>query len=253
MNFLMKRPIAPLTFALLLALVPDAVAQTRRPTTPARQPTRQTQPQPAAQPNPSPVNSTTTTPTTTPIQVVVINGQTLTTSDFDPALRQELETVEQKIAEARRSVLDLQINTMLLEVEAKKRGVDTHRLYQMEVSNRIPTATPVQIKKFIDDNRSQLQLEGVDQAAVNQQVSAYIHDEAENKLADDFVKRLRQSNPVVMGADINSPTLADDAVLATIAGLPLKAGPVKERLKPIIYKIRSEAYSLTKQQADQLI
>src|SRR5689334_16459237 len=60
MNFLMKRPIALLTFALLLALVPDAVAQTRRPTTPARQPTRQTQPQPAAQPNPSPVNSTTT-------------------------------------------------------------------------------------------------------------------------------------------------------------------------------------------------
>src|SRR6185503_15360820 len=106
--------------------------------------------------------------------------------------------VEQKIAEARRSVLDLQINTTLLQVEAKKRRIDTHRLYEMEVTNRIPTPTPAQIKKFIDDNRSQLQLDGMDAAVVNQQVAAYLHDEAENKLADDLVKRLRQTNPVVM-------------------------------------------------------
>lgn len=189
----------------------------------------------------------------TPAQIVLINGQTLTTSDFDPAVREELETVEQKIAEARRSVLDLQINTTLLQVEARKRRIDTHRLYEMEVTNRIPKATPAQIKKFIDDNRSQLQLEGVDPAVVNQQVTAYLHDEAENKLADDLVKRLRQTNPVVMGADVNSPNLSDDAVLATIAGQPVKAGPVKERLKPIIYKIRLDAYSLAQKQADQLI
>jgi protein-disulfide isomerase len=192
-------------------------------------------------------------PPSAPVQLVTVNGQTLSTSDFDPSVRQELETLDQKIADARRSVLDLQINTMLLDVEAKKRGIDTHRLYETEVTNRIPTPTPVQIKKFIDDNRSQLQLDGVDQASINQQVAAYLHDEAENKLADDLVKRLRQSNPVVIGVDVNSPNLSDGAVLATIGGQPLKAAPVKERLKPIIYKLRSDAYSLEKQQADQLI
>jgi len=168
-------------------------------------------------------------------------------------VRAELETVEQNIAEARKSVLDLQINTTLLQVEAKKRRIDTHRLYETEVSNRIPTPTPAQIKKFIDDNRSQLQLEGVDPAVVNQQVTAYLHDEAENKLGDDLVKRLRQTNPVVMGVDVNSPNLGDDAVLATIAGQPIKAGAIKERLKPIIYKIRLDAYTLAQKQADQLI
>jgi protein-disulfide isomerase len=168
-------------------------------------------------------------------------------------VREQLETVEQTIAEARQSVLDLQINTTLLQVEAKKRRIDTHRLYEIEVSSRIPTPTPAQIKKFIDDNRSQLQLEGVDPAVVNQQVTAYLHDEAENKLADDLVKRLRQTNPVVMGVDVNSPNLSDDAVLATIGGQPVKAGPIKERLKPIIYKLRLEAYSLAQKQADQMI
>lgn len=187
------------------------------------------------------------------MQIVVVNGQTLSTAEFDPAVREQLESVEQTIAEARQSVLELQINTTLLQVEAKKRHIDTHRLYEMEVTSRIPTPTPAQIKKFIDDNRSQLQLDGVDPATVNQQVTAYLHDEAENKLADDLVKRLRQSNPVVMGVDVNSPNLSDDAVLATIGGQPVKAGPIKERLKPIIYKIRLDAYSLAQKQADQMI
>ena len=232
-----------------------------RRTTPIRKTTATTPQKPIPQPsggaatsaaNNSPASPPAATPTT-PIQIVIINGQTLSTADFDPAVRQELETAEQKIADARRSVLDMQINTTLLQVEAKKRGIDTHRLYQLEVTNRIPTPTPAQIKKFIDDNRSQLQLDGVDQATVNQQITAYLHDQAENKLADDLVKQLRLTNPVVMGVDVNSPNLSDDAVLATVAGQPMKAAAVKERLKPIIYKIRSDAYFLTKQQADQLV
>jgi len=80
-----------------------------------------------------------------------------------------------------------------------------------------------------------------------------LHDEAESKLADDLVKRLRQTNPVVMGVDLNSPNLNDDAVVATIGGQPLKAGMLKERLKPIIYRLRLETYELTKKQADQMV
>jgi len=113
----------------------------------------------------------------------------------------------------------------------------------------MPTAA--QVQKFVDENKSQFA--GMDPATVNQQVAAYLHDETESKLADDLVKRLRQTIPVVMGADVNSPDLADDTVLATVGGQPLKAAPVKERLKPIIYRIRLDAYMRAKQQADQLV
>jgi protein-disulfide isomerase len=140
---------------------------------------------------------------------------------------------------------------MLLEVEAKKRHIDTHRLYELEVSSRVPSFTPAQIKKFIDENRDQFQ--GADPAVANQQVAAYLHDEAENKLADDLVNRLRKTNPVVMGVDINAPNLNASAVVATVAGQPLTAAPLLERLKPIVYKLHLEAYTLTKQRAEQLI
>jgi len=262
----MKSPATLLPVILVFTLASASVAQTtkrrtttnRKTTAPQSQPATQTQAatQPTATPTsvaPASSRQPAAAPAqpATPVQIVTVNGQTFGTADFDPALRQEVETLEHTIAEARRQMLDVQINTALLQIEAKKRHIDTHTLYETEVSNRATTPTPAQIKKFIDDNSSQFA--GVDPVTANQQVAAYLHDEAENKLADDLVNRLRQSNPVIMGVDVNSPNLSDNAVLATVGGQPITAGPVKERLKPIIYKIRSETYAASKRQADQLV
>lgn len=139
------KKIAPLL--LIVFLWSAAPGQTTKRRGAVRKPnvTTTPQPQPVAQPTPTPQPAR---PPAAPTSLVVINGQTFTTADLDPALRQELERLDDKIAEARRSVLDLQINTTLLDVEAKKRRIDTHRLYELEVSNRVPAATPAQIKKI---------------------------------------------------------------------------------------------------------
>jgi protein-disulfide isomerase len=234
---------------LTLTLGSAAEAQTTKQRGAIRKPTVTTpETQPVAQPTPA---AKPARPPAAPVSLVVVNGQTFTTAELEPALRQELESLDDKIADARRSVLDLQINTTLLQVEAKKRRIDTHRLYELEVSSRIPTFTPAQIKKFIDNNRDQFA--GMDPNVANQQVAVYLHDEAESKLADDLVNRLRRSNPVVMGVDINSPGLNASSVVATVAGQPITAAPLIERLKPIIYKLRLEAYEVTKQRVDQMV
>src|SRR5215212_4244396 len=210
----MKSRIGPLMLILLLCT--STPAQTAKRRGAVRKPdVRTTQPQPVAQPTPSTQSAR---PVSAPVSLVVVNRQTLTTADLEPAIRQEIERLDDKIADARRNVLQLQINTMLLDVEAKKRRIDTHRLYELEVSSRVPTITPAQIKKFIDANRAQF--EGMDPAVINDQVAAYLHDEFESKLADDLVNRLRKTNPVTMGVDINSPDLNAASVVATIGGQP---------------------------------
>src|ERR1043165_7035564 len=98
-----------LSVTLVLALSPTSFAQTTKRTTPARKdpvttPQRQSATQPSASaatpassgvPNSGASNSgapssattnsaATTTPSTTPIQIVIVNGQTFSTSDFDP-------------------------------------------------------------------------------------------------------------------------------------------------------------------------
>ena len=247
----MKLSLLPLI--VLLALSSISIGQTKRRPTTTRKPVAAPQPQPAAQPpaSPTPARPTTAARPTAPTPIVTINDQTITSADFDPAMRKEVESIDEKIAEARQSVLDLEINTLLLKVEAKKRRIDSHQLYETEVSKRATMPTAAQIKKFVDENKAQF--DGMDPQTVNQQVAVYLHDELENKLADDLVKRLRQTNPVVMGVDVNSPNLSDDAVLATVGGQPLKAGPLKERLKPIVYRIQLETYMLAKKQADQMV
>ena len=251
----MKPSITLSLLILSLTLSSVAFGQTkRRPTTnrkPTPQPTASSTPTTSASPTPAPTTRPGPTRPTTPKPIVTINGLTFTSSDLDPAVRKQVETVDDEIAEARRSVLDLEINTALLKAEAKKRRIDSHRLYEIEVSNKATMPTPAQIKKFMDANQSQFA--GMDPQTANQQVAVYLHDELESKLADDLVKRLRQTIPVVMGADLNSPNLSDDAVLATVGGEQLKAGLMKERLKPVIYKIQFETYMLAKRQADQMV
>jgi len=246
----MKTALGALSLILLLTLLSTSVAQTRRRgTTPRKAPpaAAKPQPEPAAQPAPPPVS--TPRPATTPVNIVELNGQTLSTADLDPNVRQQLDQVEGKIADAKRQILDLQINTILLQVEANRRRIDTHRLYETEVTKRIPVPTAAQIKQLLDSQG--VQTNATDAAALNQQAVAYLQAESEAKLADDLVNRLKKTIPVVLGVDVTTPNLNGEAVVATIGGQPLKAGVINERLKPIVYQMRLQAYELMRQQAEQ--
>ncbi|PYS67084.1 MAG: hypothetical protein DMF69_24165, partial [Acidobacteria bacterium] len=247
----MKRPISPLVLIFLL-LTPASFAQTRRGTGRSA-PATSAKPQPspaAAQPEP-PAKPKPARPPVPPTPLVTLNGQTLTTADLDPTIREQIENVEERIGNARQSILDLQINTTLLEVEARRRAITSHQLYELEVVKRIPVPTPAQIKQFVDDNKEQF--EGMDPAKVTPQVAALMHDEYESRLADAFVLRLRKSIPVVMGVDVNTPNISPDAVLVTIGGQPVKASLLNERLKPIIYRMRVEVYDAERKQAEQMV
>src|SRR6187455_1933267 len=104
---------------LMVTLYATVPGQTTKRRNPARKPavTTPPQPQPISQPTPTaqPVR-----PPAARVSLVVVNNQTFTTADLEPAVRQELEHLDDKIADARKSVLELQINTMLLDIEAKK-------------------------------------------------------------------------------------------------------------------------------------
>lgn len=249
----MKTAFGALSLILFLTLSTICVAQTRRRGTTPRKPppaAAKPQPEPVAQPTaPPPV--ATSRPPLGPVNVVELNGQTLSTADLDPAVRQQLDQVENKIDAAKREILEVQINTILLQVEANKRRIDTRRLYETEVTKRIPAPTAAQIKQLLDAQAAQFA--GSDPTTANQQATAYLLAQSESKLADDLVNRLRKTIPVVMGVDVNTPNLNNETVVATIGGQPLKASVIIERLKPIVYEMRLQAYELTKHQAEQTV
>lgn len=206
---------------------------------------------PTSQPEPTPAPAPTPVQPSAPIPLATVNGQSVTTADIDPKVRADVEALEARIAEARRQILELEVNTLLLNGEAAKRKMSSQQLFDLEVSRKVSEPTAADINKFVADNRDRI--DQTDPVAMRQQVVEYLKSERAAKLTEDFVKRLRATSPVVNVADAGAPGLAPSAVVATVAGRPILAATINERLKPIIYKLRLNTYLLTKQALDQTI
>ncbi|HEY7783888.1 MAG TPA: thioredoxin domain-containing protein [Pyrinomonadaceae bacterium] len=241
----------PLLFALLLVIainVNPTSAQRRRGTRPATTPAA-TQPQPT--PQTTPVPASTPSAPRQPIQLAIVNGQTITTAGIDRRVGELIETLEDRLAEAREQVLQMEINTALLAAEARKRNVQTQQLYEVEVTRRVGEPSDAEITKFLEDNRDEFGMST--DASARAQVVSYLKADREERLAAELVKRLRTANPVVMGASLKTPNLAPATVIATVGGRQITVGAVGERLKPIIYRLRLEAYELQKKELEQTI
>ena len=183
--------------------------------------------------------------------LAVVNGQNVTTAEIDPRIREEVESLNDKIAEARRQILELQVNTLLLEAEAARRKMTAQQLYDLEVKRKLTEPTTAEINKFIEDNRDAIKQSDPD--TMKKDVSAYLLGEKETRLSGDLVNRLRTALPVVKGADVNAATLPPATVLATVAGKTITAAMIDERLRPMVYKLRLSTYLVEKQALDQAI
>ncbi|MEP6742007.1 MAG: thioredoxin domain-containing protein [bacterium] len=203
---------------------------------------------PVAQPLPV---APTVRPPAAPVLLAIVNGQNVTTAEIDPRVREEVEGLNDKIADARRQILELQINTFLLDAEATRRKMTGQQLYDIEVKRKLTEPTAAEIKKFIEDNR-----EAIDQSdpdTTKKDVTAFLLGEKETRLSGEFVNRLRAALPVVKGADVNAANLAPATVLATVSGKPITASMIDDRLRAIVYKLRLNTYLMEKQALDQTI
>src|SRR5882762_7852110 len=111
----------PKTVSLLLIFLfalASADAQTRTPRPVRRTAAKPGPVSPVAEPSPA---GTTVRPPAAPVLLAVVNGQNVTTAEIDPSVREEVESLNDRIAEARRQLFELQVNTMLLEAEAARR------------------------------------------------------------------------------------------------------------------------------------
>jgi protein-disulfide isomerase len=207
-----------------------------RPTTPVATPT----PVPAARALATPVGP-----------LATLNGQTITILDIDPTVGQEVGALDQKIVQARRQVLELQINTVLLDAEAKKRRLTAQQLYEVEIAKRVTDPTEAEIKQFFETNRDQLG--GGDLQTVRPDVIVLLRGAREQKLTEELVLRLRTAGQLTMGADINALNVGPATVVATVAGQQITAGALAERLKPVIYRLRLGTYEIEKAAVDRTI
>ncbi len=183
--------------------------------------------------------------------IATLNGQPITMDDLDPRLREVVGRLDIEIAAARKEILNQEIESYLFDAEAKRRRIPFERLMNLEVAQKVANPTGEEVQAIYDANRTQFGTADLDKA--RPQIVAYLRREALQKLTSDFAARLRKRFVVVMGNDINSPTLSSNSTLATVAGRAITAGPIIQRLKPVIYDMRLRVFEVIKKAVDQYI
>lgn len=236
------------TIVLLLSVTVVSAQTTRRSRTTARRPaadppTTPAQPTPVPTPSGPPVSAA-PADTTIPTNLAILDGQNISLSDIDPAVGKGIANLGEKIAQARREMLDVQINTVLLEIESGKRKMPAQAIYDLEVAKKITEPTDAEINALLEQNKAQLGQ--ADPASMRNDAVTFLKAQKEQKLSEDLVNRLKVSSPVVYLADLNSPDLKPTTVVATVGAQQVLASSIEERMKPIIYSLRLSAYQLTR-------
>ncbi|MGQ0760508.1 MAG: DsbA family protein [Acidobacteriota bacterium] len=262
----MKRT-SPWIFVLIMAMAVSAIAQPRprakragRPASadPTSKQTPASNPTAAATPAPTPTQPAPST--SAPVLAVVDNVQ-IASADIeanvqsaignDPELGAFYQDREKAIREARQRAVDARVSSMLIAAEARKRGVTLDEFLEREVTGKTPPPTDAEVRAVYDANRAQFG--GTDLEAARPTIVNYLRNERSAKVYGDMVNRLKMTNTVQKGADVNAPNLAPGIVLASVNGQPLRIEAINERMKAYIYKMDRQIYEAQKQALDRRI
>ncbi len=162
----------------------------------------------------------------------VVNGVKITKQDLSPETRARVEQLQREVIEARQRELDLQIDSILLEGEAKKRGVSTSQVLKDEVIARVQAPTEAEAQTFYEQNKARIPVEFKNAKA---NILGYLSYERQEEQARKLAERLRATAQIKVLAKPSAPPAgeADRArLLAVVNGKRITIGDVETSLRP---------------------
>ena len=182
-----------------------------------------------------------------PEVIGMVNGVKITKQDLSPETRSRVEQLQRQVIDARARELDLQIDSLLLESEAKKRGVSQSQIIKDEVIAKVQAPTEAEALAFYEKNKASIQGEFKDEKT---NIVEYLRYERQQDLAQKLAERFRTGAQVKIIAKPAAPP-ANDAdrarVLATVNDKPITMGDIESSLRPLIFSVQEQVYALRKQ------
>src|ERR1044071_6317260 len=88
--------------------------------------------------------------------LATVDGRAITASEFEERLKPFVYKLRREIFEGEARAVDMRINQMLLEAEAKKRNLTAENLFKAEVADKVRQPTDAEVTKFYEDNKSRI-------------------------------------------------------------------------------------------------
>ena len=269
-------------FLLAASLACAAAAQTRRPTTtapaqtrpaPAR-PAQTPAARPAQTPTPAPRTATQTPAASTAAQLAdacgceagplpevlgSVNGIKITRADLSSQAQQRVAQLQQEVIEARKGELDRQINSILVDAEAKKRGTSPLKMLDEEIVKKVPAPTDADALAYFNQNKARIEAQAgraVTLAELKADLVEYLREQRTQERARQFADTLRAAAQVKKNVETAPPpaTPADRArVLATVNGRNITSGDVEDSLVPLVASVQEQVYLVRKADLDMKV
>jgi len=182
-----------------------------------------------------------------PEVLAVVNGVKITARDFDADTNSRIEALKQQVVEARKLELDLQINSMLLQAEAKKRGVAVTKVLEDEVVVKVAAPTDADARKFFNEQYPGSTDKSAQFEQVKERIMAHLLDQRRQELAKQFAERLRGAANVKVLVNPATPpsTPADRArVFAVVNGKQITSADIEDSLQPLVASVHEQIYQL---------
>jgi protein-disulfide isomerase len=120
--------------------------------------------------------------------LATVDGRAITASEFEERLKPFVYKVRREIFEGEARAVDMRINQMLLEAEAKKRNLTAENLFKVEVADKVHQPTDAEVTKFYEDNKARIK---GDLASLRTDISTLLRDQQVSRLESEFATRLR--------------------------------------------------------------
>ncbi len=191
-----------------------------------------------------------------PEVLAVVNGIKLSQNDLGQQTRASVSELQQQVIDARRGELDLQVNSLLLEAEARRRGVTVTKVLEDEVVARAPETTEAEARAFFDQNKARIEAQAsgpVEFKDIREDVFTHLRAERQRLLAAKLSERLRAAADVKLLVKEATPpaTHADLArVFAIVNGRNITSADIEESLRALVYDVQEEVYRLRQHELD---
>ena len=184
-----------------------------------------------------------------PEVLATVNGVNITRQQLT-ASQARIKELQEEVSNARKRELDLQINSRLLDEEAKKRGVATAKILEEEVIAKVAEPTDAEASAFFEQNKDRIP---ADFATVKKDIIDYLRNQRQSEWARLFADRLRAAAQIKLSDIAVSPPASEAdlaRVFATVNGKNITSADIEDSLKPLVTSVQDQVYALRKSEME---
>lgn len=179
------------------------------------------------------------------------SGRTFTAQDLTPQIADAWIKLPTTLSNARKALLEQQIEQVLLRIEAGNQKISVNNLLNKEVSKKVPDPTAAEVKKLYDANKDQIG--EIPFEKIRPQIVTFLREPKEKKAYQKYVETLKKKHKIEFIKDVNSNKLVAGDVLVTVGAIKITYFQYFQENGLTLYEYEANVFDMMKSSLEQVV